>query len=139
MKPEHGQQEGPSLESCFISKAMSMRREAVHLQQKRNPIKAVRSEPEPFLSVCVREIRCYVQRRTKRVLHNPSAKRLTLAPNYLHIENYPLKSDIHRIMFKDSQEIHYVTAKRTNRLMLFGETVAVYCENHTEHTHTLCG
>jgi hypothetical protein len=22
--------------------------------------------------------------------------------------------------------------------MLFGETVAVYCENHTEHTHTLC-
>jgi translation initiation factor IF-1 len=24
-------------------------------------------------------------------------------------------------------------------LMLFGETVAVYCENHTEHTDTLCG
>jgi hypothetical protein len=23
--------------------------------------------------------------------------------------------------------------------MLFGETVAVYCENHMEHTHTLCG
>jgi hypothetical protein len=23
--------------------------------------------------------------------------------------------------------------------MLFGETVAVYCENHTEHTNTLCG
>jgi hypothetical protein len=23
--------------------------------------------------------------------------------------------------------------------MLFGETVAVYCDNHTEHTHTLCG
>jgi hypothetical protein len=23
--------------------------------------------------------------------------------------------------------------------MLFGETVAVYCENHTEHTDTLCG
>jgi hypothetical protein len=22
--------------------------------------------------------------------------------------------------------------------MLFGETVAVYCENHTEHTNTLC-
>jgi hypothetical protein len=22
--------------------------------------------------------------------------------------------------------------------MLFGETVAVYCENHTEHTDTLC-
>jgi hypothetical protein len=23
--------------------------------------------------------------------------------------------------------------------MLFGETVAVYCENHTEHTNTVCG
>jgi hypothetical protein len=23
--------------------------------------------------------------------------------------------------------------------MLFGETVAVYCENHTEHTDTSCG
>jgi hypothetical protein len=23
--------------------------------------------------------------------------------------------------------------------MLFGETVAVYCENHTEHTDKLCG
>jgi hypothetical protein len=22
--------------------------------------------------------------------------------------------------------------------MLFSETVAVYCENHTEHTNTLC-
>jgi hypothetical protein len=27
----------------------------------------------------------------------------------------------------------------TSRLMLFRETVAVYCENHTEHTNTLCG
>jgi hypothetical protein len=23
--------------------------------------------------------------------------------------------------------------------MLFGETVPVYCENHTEHINTLCG
>jgi hypothetical protein len=23
--------------------------------------------------------------------------------------------------------------------MLFEETAAVYCENHTEHTNTLCG
>jgi hypothetical protein len=26
-----------------------------------------------------------------------------------------------------------------NRVMLFRETVAVYCENHTEHINTLCG
>jgi hypothetical protein len=35
--------------------------------------------------------------------------------------------------------MHYVSAPEPNRLMLFGETVAVYCENHTEHTETLCG
>jgi hypothetical protein len=29
------------------------------------------------------------------------------------------------------QETHYVSATKPNRLMLFGETVAVYCENHT--------
>jgi hypothetical protein len=29
------------------------------------------------------------------------------------------------------QETHYVFALKTNRLTLFGETVAVYCENHT--------
>jgi predicted Zn-dependent protease with MMP-like domain len=34
---------------------------------------------------------------------------------------------------------HYVTATKPNRLMLFRETVAVCCENHTEHTNTLCG
>jgi hypothetical protein len=35
-------------------------------------------------------------------------------------------------------ETHYVTATKPNRLMLFGETVAVYCENHMEHTNTPC-
>jgi hypothetical protein len=34
---------------------------------------------------------------------------------------------------------HYVSATKPNRLMLFRETVAVYCENHTEDTDTLCG
>jgi hypothetical protein len=38
-----------------------------------------------------------------------------------------------------SQETHYVSATNPNQLMLFGETVAVYCKNHTEHTDTLCG
>jgi hypothetical protein len=40
---------------------------------------------------------------------------------------------------RTSQETHYVSTTKPNRLMLFGETVAGYCENHTEHTHTLCG
>jgi hypothetical protein len=34
---------------------------------------------------------------------------------------------------------HYVSATEPNQLMLFRETVAVYCENHTEPTNTLCG
>jgi hypothetical protein len=38
-----------------------------------------------------------------------------------------------------SQETHYVSATETNLLMLFREAVAVYSENHTEHTDTLCG
>jgi hypothetical protein len=38
-----------------------------------------------------------------------------------------------------SQETYYVSATETNRLMLFRETVGVYCENHTGHTDTLCG
>jgi hypothetical protein len=38
-----------------------------------------------------------------------------------------------------SQETHDVSATMPNRLMLFGETVAVYCETHTDHTNTLCG
>jgi hypothetical protein len=42
-------------------------------------------------------------------------------------------------LVRTSQETHYVSATTPSRLMLFGETVAVYCENHTEHTNTLCG
>jgi hypothetical protein len=37
------------------------------------------------------------------------------------------------------QETHYVSATKPNRLMLFREIIAVYCENHTERTNTLCG
>jgi hypothetical protein len=40
---------------------------------------------------------------------------------------------------RTSQETHYVSTTEPNRLMLFSETVAVYCENHMEHTNTLCG
>jgi translation initiation factor IF-1 len=40
---------------------------------------------------------------------------------------------------RTSQETHYISATKPNRLMLFRKTVAVYCENHTEHTNALCG
>jgi hypothetical protein len=45
---------------------------------------------------------------------------------------------MHKDPVRTSQETHYVSAAKPNRLMLFRETVAVYCENHTEHTNTVC-
>jgi hypothetical protein len=41
--------------------------------------------------------------------------------------------------FHTSQETYYASATKRSQLMLFRETVAVYCENQTEHTNTLCG
>jgi hypothetical protein len=40
---------------------------------------------------------------------------------------------------RTSQETHYISATEPSWLMLFKETFAIYCENHTEHTDTLCG
>jgi hypothetical protein len=40
---------------------------------------------------------------------------------------------------RTSQEKHHVTTTKPNLLMLFRETIGVYCENHMEHTNTLWG
>jgi hypothetical protein len=37
---------------------------------------------------------------------------------------------------RTSQKTHFVSATEPNRLMLFGETVAAYFEDHTEHKYT---
>jgi hypothetical protein len=37
---------------------------------------------------------------------------------------------------RTSQETHYFSATEPNRLMPFRETVAVYCEKHTEHRYS---
>jgi hypothetical protein len=50
----------------------------------------------------------------------------------------PSRYNKYKFSFKFTpQETHYVSAIEPNRLMLFGESVAVYCENHTEHTNTV--
>jgi hypothetical protein len=46
---------------------------------------------------------------------------------------------IYKNSVRTSQETYYVSATETNRLMLFKERVAVYCENHTEHINIFCG
>jgi hypothetical protein len=51
----------------------------------------------------------------------------------------PLNTEFLRINVHTSQETHFVPATKPNRLILFRETVPVYCENHMEHTITLCG
>jgi hypothetical protein len=43
---------------------------------------------------------------------------------------------LYRII-RSSRETHYVSATELNRLMLFGERVAVYCENDMEFTDTV--
>jgi hypothetical protein len=48
-----------------------------------------------------------------------------------------ISSVAYKNLVRTSQETHYVSATKPNRLLLFRETVAVYCENHTEHTNTI--
>jgi hypothetical protein len=38
-----------------------------------------------------------------------------------------------------SQETHYVSATNINWLILFRETIALYCESRKKHKITLCG
>jgi hypothetical protein len=46
-----------------------------------------------------------------------------------------IQNTVYKNSVRTSQETHYLSATKTNRLMLFKETVSVYCENHTEHTN----
>jgi hypothetical protein len=46
---------------------------------------------------------------------------------------------MHKSSGPTSQETNYISATKTNRLMLFRETAAVYYKNHAEHVNTLCG
>jgi broad-specificity NMP kinase len=46
---------------------------------------------------------------------------------------------IYKNSVRTSQETHYVSTTEPNRLMLFREIIAVYCESHVKHTNTLRG
>jgi hypothetical protein len=50
-----------------------------------------------------------------------------------------LPNNIYKNSVHTSQETHYISATKPNRLMRFGERVTVYCENHTEHINKMCG
>jgi hypothetical protein len=53
-----------------------------------------------------------------------------------------IKSEFFQLMYKSSvptsQETYHFSAAKVNRLILFKEIFAVYCENHEEHTDSVC-
>jgi hypothetical protein len=55
---------------------------------------------------------------------------------------YPIEAENCPDIFKNSvltaKETSRFTITKINRLTLFKEIFAVYCENHTKHTNTLC-
>jgi hypothetical protein len=62
----------------------------------------------------------------------------TIRNTQIHCVGRKQSSVIYINSARTSQETHYISATKTNRLMLIRETVAVYCEHHMEHTNTLC-
>jgi hypothetical protein len=46
---------------------------------------------------------------------------------------------IYKNAVRTSQETYYGSATKPNKLTLYRETAAVYCENHTEQTNRICG
>jgi hypothetical protein len=54
------------------------------------------------------------------------------------VKEWQYRSNVsYKNVVRTSQETHHVSGTQPNRLMLFRETVAVYCENRTEHTRTV--
>jgi hypothetical protein len=62
----------------------------------------------------------------------------TIRNTQIHSGGRMQSSAIYTNPVRTSQETHHVSATEPNLLALFGETVAIYCENHTED-RTLCG
>jgi hypothetical protein len=50
-----------------------------------------------------------------------------------------LHNTVYKNSVRTSQETHYVSTTKPNRLMLFRERVAVYYESHTKHINILRG
>jgi hypothetical protein len=60
--------------------------------------------------------------------------------SFVHVYSFSLlKCEIKLNSVRTSRKTHYVSATNPNRLMLFREIIAVYCENHMEHINTPCG
>jgi hypothetical protein len=60
-------------------------------------------------------------------------------PSALSFERLSFFQTVYKNVVRTTQEIYYISATKPNLLMLFRETIAVYCENHMKHTNALCG
>jgi hypothetical protein len=58
--------------------------------------------------------------------------------NVSEIWLFNLFKKIYRDSVPTSQETHYFSTDKINRLMLLSATKAIYCENHTADTDALC-
>jgi hypothetical protein len=57
---------------------------------------------------------------------------------YKHLED-GISSEQYKLNPNITENRRCASITKTNRLMLFRDTIAVYCENHTEHINTFCG
>jgi hypothetical protein len=67
---------------------------------------------------------------------------------FIHISAYSYWSTFQRLDFsytiyknsvRTSQETHYISVTKINWSILFRRTIALCCENHEKHIHTLRG
>jgi hypothetical protein len=87
---------------------------------------------------------CAPQRRENRQLLRHfsdacSLHELIQGFRFVYTEHDVRLNNVYTNSVRTLQETHYVSATMPSRLILFGKTVAGYCENRTEHTDTLCG
>jgi hypothetical protein len=101
-------------------------------------------KPDKFVWIIFKHISSYFTEN----IHLHSSRRIQSVPHRKHIKS-PLQSptgyyclgkqslftvrtirntQIYKNSVRTSQETHYVSSTKSNRLMLFRETVAVYCE-----------
>jgi hypothetical protein len=125
---------------CHNERSVAHRRKTAEwhsrwLQRCRsNPLRghiALKFVVNPFKPGSSTEFGSYLTRKTLRLRCKAQS---CLGKQSLFIVRTIWNPQIYKNSVRTSQETHHVSATEPNRLMLFRETVAVYCENHTEHT-----
>jgi hypothetical protein len=75
----------------------------------------------------------------KTALVNGQPKQLTYTINSINLSSAKLVQTVFKNPVRTAKKTPPFTVTKINRLTLFKEIIAVYSENRTEHTNTLCG